>query len=66
MMKDELNGEVMKKFIGLRPKCYIYLQDNGKTGKRAKGVKRCVNIKFNDYKECLINNNKNKEISTRI
>ena len=38
MMKDELNGKCMKKFIGLRTKCYWYLQDNETVGKRAKGV----------------------------
>ena len=28
----------MKKIIGLRPKCYAYLQDDGKINKRAKWV----------------------------
>ena len=45
------------------------VQDNSKTGKKAKGVKKCVtrkNIKFNDYKERLMNNKKNNEISTSI
>ena len=61
VFKDELNGCRMKTFIGLRPKCYAYLQNNGKIGKRAKGVKRCVtkkNIKFSDSKNCLMNNKK--------
>ena len=61
MMKDELNGKCMKKFIGLRPKCYWYLQDDETVGKRAKGVKKCVikkNLKFSDYEYCLINNKK--------
>ena len=59
--KDELAGFPMKEFIGIRPKSYAYLQDNGKIGKRAKGVKKCVtkkNFRFNDYKECLMNNKK--------
>ena len=30
MMKDELAGNIMKKFIGLRPKCYSYLTDDAK------------------------------------
>ena len=36
VLQDELNGYPMKKFIGLRPKCYAYLQDDGKINKRAK------------------------------
>ena len=35
-MKDEPNGEIMKEFIGLRPKCYVYLQDTGKLVNRLK------------------------------
>ena len=42
MWKDELSGFPMKEFIGLRPKCYVYLVNNDKIGKRAKGVKKCV------------------------
>ena len=61
MWKDELSGFPMKEFIGLRPKCYAYLVDNDKIGKRAKDVKKCVtkkDLKFNDYKNCLMNNEK--------
>ena len=35
----------MKKIIGLRPKCCVYFQDNGKIGKRTKSVKKCVTKK---------------------
>ena len=42
MMKDELGGKIMKEFIGLRPKCYSYLTDDGKIDKKAKGTKKCV------------------------
>ena len=38
-MKDELGGKIMKEFIGLRPKCYSYLTDDGKIDKKAKGAK---------------------------
>ena len=61
MWKDELSSFPMKEFIGLRPKSYAYLIDDGKIGKRAKGVKKCVtkkDLKFNDYKDCLMNNKK--------
>ena len=48
MMKDELGGKIMKEFIGLRPKCYSYLTDDGKIDKKAKGTKQCV-IKKRNY-----------------
>ena len=61
VFKDELNGKCMKKFIGLRPKSYCYLQDDETIAKRAKGVAKCVakkNLKFHDYNDCLMNNKK--------
>ena len=51
MMKDELRGKIMKEFLGLRPKCYSYLTEDGNVDKRAKGTKKCV-IK----KEIMFNN----------
>ena len=48
----------MTEFITLRPKAYIYLTDDGKEDKKAKGTKKCVikrMIKFDDYKRCLLN-----------
>ena len=56
LMKDELGGRIMKEFIGLRPKYYSYLKDNGNVDKKAKGTKKCVIKKenmFNNYVECL-------------
>ena len=35
-MKDELGGQIMKKFIGLRAKTYSYLKDNNDECKKAK------------------------------
>ena len=61
VFKDELNGYPLKKIIGLTPKRYAYLQDDGNINKRAKGVKKYVtkkNLRFNDYKDCLMNNTK--------
>ena len=40
IMKDELGGKIMKKFIGLRPKCYSYLTDDGNVDKKSKGTKK--------------------------
>ena len=57
-MKDELGGSIIKEFIALRPKTYSYLTDDCKEDKKAKGTNKCVikrMIKFDDYKNCLLN-----------
>ena len=59
LFKDELGGKIMGEFAALRPKTYSYLMDDGGSDKKAKGTKKCVikgRIKFNDYKDCLLNN----------
>ena len=56
LMKDELGGKIMEKFVGLRPKCYLYLMNDGKVDKKAKGTKKCVIkrfLMFDNYSECL-------------
>ena len=56
LMKNELGGEFITKFIALRT--YSYLTDNDKIDKKAKGTKKCIikkMIKFDDYKKCLLN-----------
>ena len=58
-MKDELGGKIMTEFAALRPKTYSYLMDDCNREEKAKGTKKCVIkkiIKFNDYKDCLLNN----------
>ena len=58
-MKDELGGKIMTESVALRPKTYPYLTDDCKEYKKAKGTKKCVikrRLKFNDYKDCLLNN----------
>ena len=42
LMKDELGGQIMKKFVGLRAKTYGYLKDSNDDHKKVKGTKRCV------------------------
>ena len=57
LMKDELGGKIITKFVTLRPKTFSYLTDDGKEDKKAKGTKKCVikrMIKFDDYKKCLL------------
>ena len=61
MMKDELGGKIMKEFIGLRPRCYAYLIDDGNVDNKTKGTNKCVikkEIMFNSYVECLKENKK--------
>ena len=57
--KDELKGEQMMKFIGLRPKLYSYTYEKcGKVAEKntAKGVKKHVKetkLTFHHYEECI-------------
>ena len=58
LMKDELGGRIITEFVALRPKACSYLTDDCKGDKKAKGTKKCVikrMIKFDDYKNCLLN-----------
>ena len=59
LMKDELGGKIMVEFVALGPKVYPYLMDDGNSDKNAKATKKCVIkriLKFNDYKNCLLDN----------
>ena len=59
LMKDELGGKIMTELLALRPEAYSYLTDDCEEDKKAKGTKKCVKkrkIKFNDYKDFLLNN----------
>ena len=58
-MKDELGGNIITEFAALEPKTYLYLTDDDKDVKKAKGTKKCVIkriLRFNDYKDCLFKN----------
>ena len=55
-MKDELDGEIMTKFVGLRAKTDSYLIDDSSEDKKARSTKKCVikgKIKFENYKNYL-------------
>ena len=59
LMKDELGEKIMTEFVALRPKTYSHLMDDCGSDKKAKGTKKCVikrRLKFNYYKDCLLNN----------
>ena len=44
LFNDEFGEKIMKRFVGLRPKCYSYLTNENKVDKRAKGTKKCLSI----------------------
>ena len=57
LMKDELNGDIMREFVTLRLKMYACRVGNSES-KTCKGIKMCVvkkTLKFDDYKNCLLN-----------
>ena len=41
-MKDELDGKMIVKFVGLRANTYSYLIGDGSENKKAKITKKCV------------------------
>ena len=58
LVKGELGGKIMTVFVTLRPKTYSYFMDDDKNDKKAKGTKTCFikrRLKFNDYNNCLLN-----------
>ena len=57
LMKNELRGKTMSKFVALRPKLYAYKNLDNAEDKRCKGIKKCVvkkTVSFNDYKNYLL------------
>ena len=57
MMKDEVGGKNILKFVGLIPKLYAFMtKDNCK--KKCKGVRKPVVekwLKFDHYEDCIFN-----------
>ena len=61
MFKDEVNGKIIEKFVGLRAKLYSFHLFKGEkikdlTTKKCKGIKKGVveeSIEHRDYQECL-------------
>jgi hypothetical protein len=52
-MKDECGGKIMSEFVGLKAKMYNCQIQGEKDKKAAKGIKKCVDLQFIEYKECL-------------
>ena len=45
LMKDELGTKIITEFVTVRPKTYLYLINDCKEDKKAKGIKKCVKKK---------------------
>ena len=58
-MKDELGGGIITEFVALRPKAHSYKTNDNIELKKSKGIKKCIinkMLNFNDYKNCLFDN----------
>jgi hypothetical protein len=65
---DELNGNLMTEFISLRSKMYAY-KIAEKEKKICKGISRAVierDLKFQDYYNCLFNNESRSLVNRRF
>ena len=57
LFKDELGEKIITEIVALRPKAYGYLDDHGSNHKKAKSTKIKQKIIFQNYEDCLFNNN---------
>ena len=58
LLKDELEGRIMKEFCALRAKTYSYLMDDNSEIKKSKGTKKRgikPELMFENCKDCLFN-----------
>ena len=58
LFKDELGGKILKEFVALIAKTYVYLIDYNSEYKKAKGTTTCVikrRLMFKNYTYCLFN-----------
>ena len=56
LMKDELDGKIMKELVGLSTKTYSYLIDDGGGDKKGKCTKKCAiktKLKFEKHENFL-------------
>ena len=55
--KYETSGAVIKEFVELNPKMYLYLVDDNSEHKKAKGINKNVvaTIRYKKYKDNLLN-----------
>jgi hypothetical protein len=68
-MKDELDGRVVREFVGLRSKMYSLLEEDGRSKKVGKGILKTTlrkKIKHDDYKETLFSKTTTKHSMVSI
>jgi len=56
--KDETPSSTITEFVGVRSKCYAFKCDDSNISKKLKGITKCVvkeKIDFEDYKNCVLN-----------
>ena len=61
MFKDEVAGQQITHFVGLRPKLYSFKVEGKNTTKKCKGIKKNVvkkGVNFEDYVQCLFSGEK--------
>lgn len=66
--KDEMNGNIILEYVGLRSKMYSILWDHGAV-RTCKGISRSVNklvLKHEMYRDCLFNADQRVDQVTRI
>lgn len=59
MFKDEKPKSTISEFVGIRPKCYSMMCNDGGNTKKLKGVPKITvkkDIIHNDYKKCVLEN----------
>ena len=56
-MKDEISDVVIKEFVGLKRKMYLYLVNHNSEHRKVKGVNGNIvaTIRHNEYKDLLLN-----------
>ena len=53
--KDETGGNPIVEFIGLRSKMYSFMKNDNTSARKAKGIKKSVDLRHEFYKDVLVN-----------
>ena len=67
--KDELGGEIIKEYAGVRAKLHAFKTLNNVEEKKAKGIKKYAiknKLIFEDYKQCVLNKVNKRVIQSNI